>query len=113
MISPLLKVLEVDGYTNTTPTAAQTTRFAAMSATMIAIAGKGSLLMYGTRAWYSEALFEIMPRVDDLGVSSSWLRVDKSVGGDADIVRGSLTVTNGGYWETAKNLKRGEYNPWL
>jgi hypothetical protein len=71
MISPLLKVLEVDGYTNTTPTAAQTTRFAAMSATMIAIAGKGSLLMYGTRAWYSEALFEIMPRVDDLGVSSS------------------------------------------
>lgn len=51
--------------------------------------------MYGTGAWYSEAFFERPLKADDLGVSSSWLRIGRSVAGGADIVRVSLAVRRG------------------
>jgi hypothetical protein len=41
-----------------------------MSVTMIAITGKGSLLRYGTREWYSDALFEASRKNDDLPYGS-------------------------------------------
>jgi hypothetical protein len=41
-----------------------------MSMAMIAITGKGSLLRYGTREWYSEALFDALRKNDDLPCGS-------------------------------------------
>lgn len=42
-----------------------------MSVTMIAIAGKGSLLRYGTREWYSEAFREALLKNDGLSFGTS------------------------------------------
>jgi hypothetical protein len=42
-----------------------------MSVMMIAIAEKGSLLMYGTREWYSEAFFETLWNSEGFDVSAS------------------------------------------
>lgn len=43
---------------------------------MIAMAGKGSLLIYGTREWYSDAFFDILPNTVDLVLLASSLRTD-------------------------------------
>lgn len=65
--------------TNTMPTAAQTKRLTNIKMTIIAIAGNGSFLRYGTRAWYPEALFENCVMSDGFPASTSSLPRDEGL----------------------------------
>jgi len=53
------------------PTAAQTSKLAATSVTMIAIAAKGSFRRYGICEWYADALADAFRKKD--GLLPAWL----------------------------------------
>ena len=85
--------LRIDGVgrTSTTPTTAHTSKLIMMSVTMIAIAGKGSLLIYGTREWYFEAFFDMLSRKVGLFGLASSLRTDGD--GEVAILKGKIATT--------------------